>query len=91
MSWTNWLAKNPPPTQEEVEGPVLDVWVSNMSRAMKQSMLQFLKSCYPAAHKTWRLYLEGRTSPLKMAKVLSQTYWHGLRRARAHARRMAKP
>jgi hypothetical protein len=62
-----------------------------MPRAMKQNMLQFLKSCYPAACKAWRLYLEGMVSPLKMAKVLSQTFWYDFHRARAHAQKMAKP
>jgi hypothetical protein len=90
MSWTNWLARNPPPTQEEVEGPVLDAWISDMPRALKQDMLGFLKFCYPKANRAWQSYLEGRISPLKMAKVLSQTYWNDLRMARAHAQRMAR-
>jgi hypothetical protein len=36
-------------------------------------------------------HLEGKISPLKMAKVLSQTFWYDFHRARAHAQKIAKP
>ncbi len=83
MAWTNWLGTNPPPTQDEVEDPVLAAWPSQLPPRMKRQMLLFLRVSYPEADRAWRMYLGGQISPSRMAKALSGAYRRDRRRAAA--------
>lgn len=91
MAWTNWLARNPPPTRDEVEGPVLDAWPSDMIRAAKGRMLELLVLTCPRSSRAWHEYMRGRMSPGDMAKVLSRDYWWDRRQAALSVRKAQIP